>query len=406
MASSNTLLTIDMITNEGLMVLENSLTFTKFVNRDYDSYFGKEEAQIGDTLNIRKPPRYVTRSGPALQVQGSTETYVPVTLTQKGGDIAFSSKDLTLSIAMFSERFIKPLVASVANTIDADGMGLYNQVYQSVGSPGVTPNTLGIYLDAGAKLDFAAAPRDDERSAVINPIAQARLVDNLKGLFNDTTEVARQYRDGTMGRTGGFKFSMDQNVQTFTSGTIDPSSNLAVNTAPATGATSISITGFTSGDTLNVGDVFSIAGVYDINPQSRQSTGQLKQFVVTSAVTASAGANTVNFLPAMVYQPGAQQDQTVSALPSATAAVTLYGSSGIQSPQNMVFHKDAFTLACANLTIPKGVDMAYRAQSNKLRMSMRAVRDYDVNNDRFPLRIDVLYGWAAMRPELAVRLWG
>lgn len=403
---ANTLLTIDMITNESLVVLENNLSFTKNVNREFDDYFGNQGAQIGDTLNIRKPVRYVTRTGPALQVQNSTESYVPVTLTQKGADVAFSTKDLTLSIAMFSDRFLKPLIASVANTIDYDGMQLYSSVYQSVGTPGTTPNSLRTYLQAGVKLDNAAAPNDDMRAAVVNPIAQAELVDGLKGLFNDTTEIAKQYRDGTMGRTAGLKFSMDQNVAVHTAGTIDPASNLTVNTAPATGASSISITGFTNGDTLAVGDVFSIAGVYDINPQSRASTGQLKQFVVTSAVSAGAGANTVSFSPSMVYNPGAQQDQNISALPSAGAAVTVYAASGTVSPQNMVFHRDAFTVACADLMMPRGVDMAARKRSPKLNMSLRAVTMYDVNNDRLPTRIDVLYGWAAMRPELACRVWG
>ncbi len=405
MANTNTLLTESMITNEALAVLENNLTFTKNVNRDYDSYFGKQEAQIGDTLNIRKPPRYVTRSGPALQVQGSTETYVPVVLTQKGADIDFSTKDLTLSIGNFSERFIKPLIASVANTIDADGTALFSSVYQSVGNPGTTPNSMDTWLDGKVKLDNAAAPNDDERSAILNPIAEARLVSNLKGLFNDTSEIADQYRNGRMGRMGGFKFSMDQNVQTFTSGVLDTATALTVNTAPVSGATSISITGFTAGDTLVVGDVFSIGGVYDINPQSRQNTGQLKQFVVTAALTAGAGANTVSFSPAMVFVPGSQQDQTVSALPVANAGVNLFGSS-VVSPQNLVFHKDAFTLACCDMVMPRGVDMGYRARSDKLRMSMRGVRQYDVNNDRMPFRLDVLYGWAAQRPELAARVWG
>lgn len=403
---ANTLLTIDMITNEALAVLENSLTFTKHVNREFDDYFGNQGAQIGDTLNIRKPVRYVTRSGPALQVQNSTESFVPVTLTQKGADVAFSTKDLTLSIAMFSVRFLKPLISSVANTIDFDGLQLAKDVYQSVGTPGTTPNTLRTYLQAGVKLDNAAAPNDDMRAAVLNPIAQAELVDGLKGLFNDTTEVAKQYRDGTMGRTAGLKFNMDQNVYVHTAGTQDAASSPSVSAAPSSGATSITFAGMTNGDTLAEGDVFSIAGVYDINPQSRQSTGQLKQFVVTSAVTFTGATGSVNFSPAMVYNPTAQQDQTVSALPVANAAITLYATNGVVSPQNLVFHRDAFTVACADLIMPRGVDMSARKRSPKLNMSMRAVTAYDVNNDRLPTRIDVLYGWAAMRPELAARVWG
>lgn len=403
---ANTLLTIDMITNEALAVLENNLSFTKNVNREFDDYFGKEGAQIGDTLNIRKPVRYTTRTGPALQVQNSTETYTTVTLTQKGCDMAFSTKDLTLAISQFSDRFLKPALASVANTIDYDGMALAKSVYQSVGTAGTTPADLMTYLQAGVKLDNAAAPNDDMRAAVLNPIAQATLVDALKGLFNDTSEVSKQYRDGTMGRTAGLKFSRDQNVYVHTAGTLDAATSLTVNTAPSSGASSISIAGFTAGDTLAVGDVFTIAGVYSVNPQSRQTTGQLQQFVVTTAVTATAGANTVTFSPSIVYDPTGQQNQNVNSLPSAGAAVTLYASSGVVSPQNLVFHRDAFTVACADLILPRGVDMAARKRSPRLNMSMRAVTAYDVNNDRLPTRIDILYGWSAMRPELACRVWG
>lgn len=403
---ANSLLTIDMITNEALVVLENNLSFTKNVNREFDDYFGNQGAQIGDTLNIRKPVRYTTRTGPTLAVQNSVESSVPVTLTQKGADMAFSTKDLTLSIAMFSDRFLKPAIAQVANTIDADGAALATSIYQSVGTPGTTPNALRTYLLAGVKLDNAAAPNDDMRAAVLNPIAQAELVDGLKGLFNDTTEVAKQYRDGTMGRTAGLKFSMDQNVYTLTSGI--QTGAVSVATASVTGATTIALQGFTaSTDTVVVGDVFSISGVYDINPQSRASTGQLKQFVVTAAGTADVSGNlTVSVSPSIIFNPTAQNDQTVSALPAANAAVTFYNQSGGVSPQNLVFHRDAFTVACADLIMPRGVEMAARKRSPKLNMSLRAVTMYDVNNDRMPTRIDVLYGWLAMRPELACRVWG
>ncbi len=403
---ANTLLTIDMITNEALAVLENNLSFTKNVNREFDDYFGNQGAQIGDTLNIRKPVRYLTTSGPALNVQNSTESFVPVTLTQEHVDVAFSTKDLTLSIAMFSDRFLKPMIAALANKVDYDGMQKAKDVYQSVGTAGTTPAALLTYLQAGVKLNNAAAPNDDQRAAILNPIANATLVDALKGLFNDTTEVAKQYRDGNMGRTAGLKFSMDQNVYVHTEGT--QTGSVTVRVTSVNGASTIALQGFTaSTDTVAIGDVFTIQNVYDINPQNRQSTGQLKQFVVTAANTADgAGEMTVTVSPAIVFNPSAQQDQTVSALPTAGQAVTFFGASGVVSPQNLVFHRDAFTMACADLVMPRGVEMASRKKSPKLNMSMRAVTQYDVNNDRMPTRLDILYGWATMRPELACRVWG
>lgn len=404
---ANSLLTIDMITNESLAVLENELTFTKYVNREFDDQFANQGAQIGDTLNIRKPVRYVTRRGQALQVQNSVESSVPVTLAQAGCDISFSTKDMTLAIAEFSSRFIEPQLASVANTIDDDGLQQYKNVYQAVGTAGTTPVGLQTYLNAGVKLDNSAAPKGDTiRASIVNPQAQASLVNSLTNIFNPNSEISDQYITGNMGRAVGFKWSMDQNVAVHTFGT--QTGAPTVTTAPVTGATSIVMGGFTaSTDTVNVGDVFTIANVYQVNPQNRRSTGQLQQFVVTVANTAdSGGAMTVTFQPAIVYAPGSQQNQNVDSLPVATAAVTFAGSSAIQSPQNLVFCRDAFTLASADLMMPGGVDMASRKRSKSLNMSMRAVRAYDINNDRLPMRIDVLYGWATMRPELATRVFG
>lgn len=406
---ANSLLTIDMITNEALAVLENQLTFTKFVNREYDDQFANQGAQIGDTLNIRKPVRYVTRTGPALQVQNSVESSVPVTLAQAGADISFSTKDMTLAIAQFSERFIEPLLASVANKIDNDGLAQYKNVYQAVGTPGTTPNTLLTYLNAGVKLDNSAAPKGDTvRSVVVNPQAQATLVNALTTVFNPTNTIGDQYISGNMGRAAGLKWSMDQNVKQHTFGVV-AGSGMSVQTTVVTGASSIALTGFTSGDILNIGDIFTVANVYAVNPQSRETTGQLQQFVATALATADVSGNmTVTVSPSPVFTgiDATEQNQNVNRLPTAGDAVTLFGSSGQISPQNMVFCRDAFTLACADLFMPGGVDMAARKRSKSLNMSMRAVRAYDINNDRLPMRIDVLYGWATMRPELAVRVAG
>ena len=202
---SNTFLTIQMITREALRILENSLSFTKGVSREYDDKFGVSGAKIGDTLNIRKPVRYVGRSGTALSVENLTETSVPLQLsTQFGVDFTFTTKDLALSIDDFSKRFIRPAVATIANKIDSDGLALFSKVYNAVGTPGTAASTLRTYLDAGAKLDNEGTPRDDQRSIVIDPLTQAAVVDNLKGLFQSSTQISDQYRRGQMGTAAGF----------------------------------------------------------------------------------------------------------------------------------------------------------------------------------------------------------
>lgn len=402
---ANSLLTISMITKEALRVLENNLTFTKGVNREYDDKFAIEGAKIGDTLNVRKPARYVGRSGATLSVEDHTETSVPLQLdTQFGVDLNFTSKELLLSIDEFSDRIIKPAMSVIANKIDRDGLALYSSVYNAVGTPGSVPTTLKTYLQAGAKMDYEACPKDKMRSLVIDPNAQVEIVDALKGLFQSSEEIESQYKTGNMGLAAGFKWSMDQNIQSHVVGPLGGTP--LVNGSTSSGATSLVTDGWTASaaSRLKKGDIFTIANVFAVNPQSRQSTGQLRQFVVTADVSSDGSGNaTIPVAPAIVSS-GAFQ--TVNALPADNAAITVLGSANTVSPTHLAYHKDAFTLACADLPLPGGVDKAARVSDKQLGLSARMVRQYDIVNDKFPCRFDVLYGWKAIYPELACRIQG
>ena len=400
---ANTLLTISMITREALRVLENNLTFTKGVNRQYDSRFGVEGAKIGTVLNVRKPPRYVGRTGTAISIEDATETQVAVTLdTQFGVDITFTSEDLALKIDDFSQRFITPAIATVANKIDTAGLALYKDIYNSVGTPGTTPNALLTYLQAGVLLDNNSAPVDGQRSVVITPLMQATIVDALKGLFQQSSAIANQYRKGQMGTAAGFDWLMDQNVNTHTVGPLGGTP--LVNGSTSSGATSLVTDGWTSAAAarLKKGDIFTIAGVNAVNPQSRQSTGELQQFVVTADVSSDGSGNLTAAISPAITSSGAFQ--TVDALPADNAALTIVGAASTQTPQGLAHHRDAFTLAMADLPLPQGTDMAARVSDSQLGMSIRMIRDYDITTDKFPCRLDVLFGWATLRPELACRV--
>jgi len=404
-ATNNTLLTISMITREALRVLENNLTFTKLVNRQFDDRFGVEGAKIGTTLNVRKPPRYVGRVGLPLQLENAVETQVPVILdTQRGVDIQFSSQDLALSIDDFSDRFIKPAIASVANAIDFDGLKRYSAIWNAVGTPGTPPSALLTYLNAGVLLNNNAAPLDGERYIVLNPRMQAVIVDALKGLFQASTLIAEQYRKGEMGEAIGFSWYMDQNVNTATIGAAGGTTPPATVTSVGAGGATLVTGGWTpaSGVILNAGDVIQIAGCSSINPQSRQTTGMPMQVVVTAQVTATGGVATIPIAPPLVAAPA--QQATVDVLPVGGALLTVMGNAGTQSPQGIAFHRDWITLACADLPLPGGVDMAARVSDRQLGLSIRLVRAYDISNDQFPCRLDILYGWAPLRPELACRV--
>ena len=412
---ANNLLTISMITNEALMVLENELTFSGQVDRNYDDQFAVTGAKIGATLNVRRPGRFVGTTGPALNVEDFNETSVPVTLsTQFHVDTQFTSQDLALSLDMFSDRILKPAVAAIANKVDFDGLTMAkNNTANIVGTAGTPPTGLITYLTAGAYLDSEGAPRDGRRSCVIEPFTSATIVDSLKGLFVPSDVIGKQYQKGMMGRdSAGVNWYMDQNVVAQTFGSY-ATATLACATTTATGfltsgwasTSTIALTATTATAGLKQGDVIQIAGVYAVNPQNRQAYGsnKLRNFVVTSNVTvATSGTTSVTVSPAVIT---AGQFQNVS-IPttSATAAVTPFNNTGTVSPQNIVMHKNAFCLATADLELPDGVHFAGRASDKELGLSLRVVRQYTINNDSIPTRVDVLYGWAPLYPELACRV--
>ena len=402
---SNQILTIAMITREALRILENNLMFTKQVNRNYDDESGKRGAKIGNTLNIRLPQRYVGRSGPVISVEDQTENYVSLTLgTQRGVDVQFTSQDMELSMDDFSERFLAPAIASVSNHIDYDGLSQAVNVYQSVGTPGTTPSLLLNYLNAGVKLDFSAVPRDGMRAIVQDPQSQALTANQLTTLYNPTEEIAKQYTTGTMGRAVGFKWSMDQNVNSHVYGS-QGNTPITKATTTQTGSSLIITTGGgTVTNYVQAGDVFTIATVYAVNPQTRATTGQLQQFVCTAAgSTNSGGTATLTISPSII--PSGQY-QTVTVAPTGSNAITFNASAGTTEVMNLAFHRDAFVLGSADLQLPKGVDMAARVSSKRTGLSIRMARQWDVVNDLFITRLDVLYGWATVYPQLACRVCG
>lgn len=407
---ANTLLTIGMITRRALMTLENNLVTTKYVTREYDDQFAVAGAKIGNVLNVRKPPRFVRTDGQALQLQDVTETSTPVTLTtQAQRSFAFTSQEQALDIDDYNERFLEPAMASMANQVDYDILQLFSTVFNEVGTPGTVPNALLTYLQAGVLMDNQAAPKSP-RDLIVGSQMQATIVDALKGLFQASTQIAEQYKTGNMGITAGFRWSMDQNVPTFTVGT-QGGAPLVSSTAGQTGA-SIATTGWTaSTQVLNKGDIVQFAGCYAVNPQSRQivqgaSGNQLANWVVTQNVTSdgSGNANIPISGPSGLGIITAGPFQTCSASPTASGAVTVNGAGGTISPRGLVFTKSAFTLACADLPLYKGLDMAERVADDQLGISIRALRAYDPNLDRAPLRLDFLYGTATLYPELACRI--
>ena len=401
---ANSLLTIDMITRKALEILENNLVLTRNVNRQYDDSFAVEGAKIGSTLRIRLPDRALVTDGAALQVQDDNEQFTTLTVSsQKHIGVNFTSAELTMQLDDFAERVLKPRISQLASSIDADVANAYKSIFQSVGTPGTVPATSLVLLAGQQKLNEAAAVMSP-RYATVNPAANAGLVEGMKGLFNPTDTISRQFKNGMMGVgvLGYDEINMSQSIKQHTTGS-RAATGATVNGNVAEGASQIVLA--SAGNTLTflVGDVFTIADCFAVNPQTRESTGALQQFVVTEAATSSAGgAVTLKVSPAL-YSP-TNALATVSTLTITGKAVTFLGAASTQYPQNLIYHKDAISFATADLLLPQGVDMASRQVHNGI--SLRVVRQYDINNDRLPCRIDVLYGFNTIRPPMAVRLWG
>lgn len=411
---SNVLLTDAKITYKAMEVLENSLTFTKRVNREYDDQFAVKGAKIGNTINVRKPVRYKGRRTATFNPENSVETSVPVALTTPyGNDFSFTEQDRTLSLDDFGERILKPAVATIANMIDYDGMQLYKQVANHIGTPGTTPTANSTFLNAGSLLNKLAVPDDGLRSIVMDPDTQASMANAQLGLFNPQKKIGDIYEKGMMGKdTLGFDWYMDQNVGVQTVGAYTANvSGGAVTVTTSTTTGTVVTGGWTSADKLLAGDIVTFTTVSSVNPQSRVTTTKLAQFVLTADATASGGGAMTLVLAA--FDGGApvfsgQQQNVVSAtsnIPSG-AIVSVYGASAKVSPQNLVFHRDAFTFVTADYEMSPGAVGQKRVSSKQLGMSIMMTPFFDGTNFQTNYRLDLLGGWAILRPELAVRVSG
>lgn len=396
---ANTLLTPDMITREALRILHQKLNFIGTINRQYDDSFAKSGAKIGDSLRIRLPNQYTVRSGATLSTQDTTESQVTLQIAnQKGVDVNFSSAELTLSLDDFSKRILEPAMAVLAANIEADAMSMYKDIYNQVNNQGQAA-TFAKVLEGAKVLTDNLAPYAD-RTLNLNTRDNVDMVDALKGLFNAQDRLSSNYKQGRLaGPFAGFSDIYENTLwPAHTVGTKDGTP--LVNGASQTGSSLVTDGWTASSAVLKRGDIITIEGVYRVHPETKQSTGVLQQFVVTEDVTADGSGNaTVKISPSIVTT-GAFKN--VSGSPADNAQISVAGTASTAHGISMAYHKDAFCFATADLVMPKGVDFAAREVYDGI--SMRIVRAYDINNDKFPCRIDVLYGYKTIRPQLACRL--
>ncbi len=404
---ASTLLTPSIIAKEGLMQLDNNLVAAKMAYRAYESEFG--ESKIGDTLTIRKPVKYAVRTGSVAQMQDATEGKVQMKIdTQRGVDLRFPTKDLTLTIDRFSERYLKHPMIALANQVDLDILSLYKTVWNWVGTPGQTLSNYKSFIKGPQRLDEMAVPTP--RAACLSPADFYGMASSFTGLFMpDVAKTALEKSKLPM--VGNTDCYSSQNVVNYTVGAYagSPVISAAANAsgvttyaaAKDTNQSTILVDGLTSGATLNQGDVFSIAGVFAVNPVTKQVLPYLQQFVVNAGMTATGTADAINISPAIIV---AGQYQTVSAAPAQNEALTFMGSAGASYPQNLVFHENAFALCMVPMELPEGA--IKKARQSYKGLSIRVICDYDIINDINMWRLDILYGVKPIYPDLATRVSG
>lgn len=392
---ANQLLTTQKIVDRALAVLTETPSFLSLVNTQYDNQFGyRGGAKVGDTVSVRVPQRAKIRDGRIMDIQPQVDKVIPVKIdSYKGVDTGATSAEMALQIDDYQEQFIDTKIPDLITAVEADVINrVVNQIPATVGDYGAfdDPKTV---LQAGAYLDSQLAPKSN-RNMMINTYSQVDMVTALQGFFNSQAKVDRQYRKGAMYTdTLGFDWFSSNLTSYIKRGT---ASGYLVNGAGQTGST-LTVDGGTG--TLAIGDTFTIAGVYDVHPQTKQVLAGLKQFTVSAPVTATA--TSLPIFPAIV---ASGVDQNVSAAPADNAAITVKGTSGTSYAQNVAFSKDAFYFVTADLPNPPkgyGVDSASRTYKG---VTLRFQNGYDMVNDMFISRFDIVYGAGVLRPELAVRI--
>ena len=406
---ANTLITPSIIAKEALFHLENNIILGDKVHRQYK----KEFVKIGDTVTIRKPVKFVVSDGATRVNQDVIEQTTSIVINnRKHVSWLFSAQDLTLTIEEYSERYIKPAMIVLANNIDAAvALEGANNFFNTVGTPGATPNEFTDLADTARKMDDEPVPDDGQRCLVVNPAARWALADGLGGtgtggVFNADI-VHGMVRRGKLGELANFDIYGDQNITVHAVGT--HSGTPLIDDGSFTNNTNvIGIKGMTGTvtDALVIGDVFTIDGVFSVNDVSKQSTGVLQDFVCLTDMDTTAGAGSVTVSPTLVDDTAGNTlpFQTVDALPADSAGINIVGVAATQYPQNLAFHRNALALVTIPLELPDSA--VFKARADWRGYSIRVIKDYDISEDEEIIRLDILYGVKAIYPELGVRLVG
>ena len=402
------------ITRKALSILHNKLVFVKSINKEYDSRFAVSGAKIGASLLIREPNQFTVRSGSVMETQDVTESTQTLTMaTQRGVDINFSSVELTLSMDDFAKRILEPAMGRLAAEIDKIVIeASYKDVYNLVAK--TTYGTVPTWAECAivrAKLSKGLTPTGD-RTMLMESLSMNSVANDVKGWFHSAPEISKAYDSGLMGHAMGFEFRETEMIPVHTSGTRSETGTCDTGTGAGftSGTATITVASCGASTTFTQGDVFTIEHVYAVNPETKARYAHLQQWVVTADKTLDgSGDGDLAVSPTPIIS-GAKQNIDVAEDDSTAVVYTISeteGTGGVseKEPQNLAYHKDAFTFVSADLEVPQGAGV-FAARENFDGISLRVWRGNDIVNDKFPCRIDVLFGYKTIRPEWACRLIG
>ena len=403
---SNIFKVTDLVAKESLRIAHEKLQFIGTVDRQYDESFkasGGSRAPHGSTLRVKSPNQYKRRQGSrVMDVQDQNEQTQTITVaTQDGVDMRFNSQELIQSVDndgafdALSKNYIEPAIATLCSGIEADFLAYCTKAtYQVAGTAGTALTDLVAVGAARAKLNQQLAPKDGNRFIQCDSIAMGGMVNGLKGLFQDSAQIREQYREGMIGRTAMADWYENDRMWTLPN-SADVAGEINAGTLTS-GITSLTVDGFSAAPVA--GMVFTVEGIYDCHPETKTAYAHLKQFVVTSATTTS-----LSFSPAMTYST-TDPRQNCSGTPVDNADITFVGSASTNYVQQLMYHKDAFQFITADLPIFDDAQKCVNKRSENL--SLRVWMGSDIRNDELLMRVDILYGMAALRPEFASRIIG
>lgn len=408
----NVFLTDDIILREMMEVLKSSAVGVKRVNRDLEKRFGK----VGDTISLEKPFMTQTAEGRTLVKQPMTDTKIGFKIDrQRNWGLQFNQRDRTLSIQNFRERYLNTGIMMLGNEIERSVLECaVKKSYLTGGTPGTALNSDAV-IDIDGDMTNIAIPDDGMRSGIIN-IKDGKAIDKeMKGLYNESM-VKGAVQKGYMGPIAGMELYRSAMIPVHTVG--NHGGTPLVKGGDQTGSTLV-IDGCTASTTdfLKEGDQFTIAGVYEIHPQTKQSTGNLQTFVVKADVDSDgSGEATLTISPSIndgtLTTTNAANEtvslaayKNVSAAPADNAAITVIGDAGSTYRQNVFFHKQAMTLCMVQKELPETAPVKARVHDPETGLSLSMTAQYDINEDEQTYRIDAVWGVDMLQPELAYRGW-